>query len=476
MASLHTYWNSKTSEVQRGQLKGDTGSDVDVEMSEIPENMRVSTSGTPGAHSFAQITDTRKSRSKGPSPKTAITPHESQVQSLGVEDDQATGSRIRRSEQQNIRRPTRGWSKQKHQIPDDPESRIEELEESLNQAKEENKQLRRKQKDLEQSIRIIQEKARKKTSEGQWLPRQDVEIHDDLISLQEDIEDWATMCGLRTMPHLESLEDGEKIQLWNYVSKVAWLPDEMVDLSSLKEFGGKVPTLLLSALLAHDIFSQIFEDPFYFLNADAHMDWIQQGMPPSCVLKSAYDELIKVDEREAHIWRSQMIRLFNPPSPSGNADTDANKNLASNKMLDRIHRCSSDLATAFRAGPARYFIEEDIPLQEIKDERHEVLEDIFRKACQIASRLWTQRTYLKCEHFSNLSSQPFSVKSQIMKAHSSHCLDGSDDHRLDNTLVRVVIYPAVLAFGDHDAENFDTGRVWAKALVLVEEPLPSFAF
>jgi hypothetical protein len=161
-----------------------------------------------------------------------------------------------------------------------------------------------------------------------------------------------------------------------------------------------------------------------------------------------------------------MIRLFNPPSPSGNADTDANKNLASDKMLDRIHRCSSGLAAAFRAGPARYFIEENIPLQE-KDERHEVLEDIFRQACQIASRLWTQRTYLKCKHFSNLSRRPFSVRSQIMKPHSSHRLDGSDDHHLDNTLVGVVIYPAVLAFGNHDAENFDTARVWAKALVLV---------
>lgn len=64
-----------------------------------------------------------------------------------------------------------------------------------------------------------------------------------------------------------------------------------------------------------------------------------------------------------------MIRLLNPLE-----GTDAKRVLAS-RMLDRIHKRCSGLAAAFRAGPARYFIDEDISLQE-ELERYEILEGI----------------------------------------------------------------------------------------------------
>jgi DNA repair exonuclease SbcCD ATPase subunit len=209
-----------------------------------------------------------------------------------AEGDQTMRPSNSGSRQQRIRWLIRESSNQEHLILL-AESRIKELEEYLSQAKEENEQFQRKQKEIIYSCSSNWEEARKNTRKGEWLPRRNKDIGDDLIFLQEDIEDWAAMCGLKSMPHLESLEDEEKIQLRNYVSKVARLPDEIMDLSSLMESSGKVPALLLGALLAYDIYSQILEDPFYFLDADAHMHSIQQGMLPSCVLKSVYDELIK---------------------------------------------------------------------------------------------------------------------------------------------------------------------------------------
>jgi hypothetical protein len=207
------------------------------------------------------------------------------------------------SEQQNIRQPItecctdesriEGLEKSFDQAKNKNEQlqrKQKNLEEALDQVKDENEQLQRKQKELDEIVYSTQEEARKNT---RWLPQQDTDISDQLSSLRDDIEEWVGMCALKSTSYLESLKGEEQIELWSHVSKVAQLPDKMVDPSLLMSFGGNGPALLLRALLAYHIYSQIFEDPFYFLNADAHTHPIQQGMLPSRVLKNVYNELVE---------------------------------------------------------------------------------------------------------------------------------------------------------------------------------------
>jgi hypothetical protein len=49
-----------------------------------------------------------------------------------------------------------------------------------------------------------------------------------------------------------------------------------------------------------------------------------------------------------------------------------------------------------------------------------------------------------------------------MKPHPSQY----DDHRFDNTFVRMVLYPAVMDYGNSDAENYGAFVLLVKAMVL----------
>ena len=42
-------------------------------------------------------------------------------------------------------------------------------------------------------------------------------------------------------------------------------------------------------------------------------------------------------------------------------------------------------------------------------------------------------------------------------------------HRLDEHKILAVIQPALVAHGNDDGENYDSQKVWSKALVLVAE-------
>jgi hypothetical protein len=54
-----------------------------------------------------------------------------------------------------------------------------------------------------------------------------------------------------------------------------------------------------------------------------------------------------------------------------------------------------------------------------------------------------------------------------MSAHRLQQLD-EDDERLDGNRILACIQPAVLAFGNESGENYDTSKLWANAVVLVE--------
>ena len=100
------------------------------------------------------------------------------------------------------------------------------------------------------------------------------------------------------------------------------------------------------------------------------------------------------------------------------------------------------------------------------------LHTIFKQAAELAMRLWTQRPYIRCLGYEQLAQTPFRVDSAVMQAHNIHQLDDVEDHRLDERPVSMVLQPAVLRTGTHEAESYDQSRIWAKAVVLVEGGSP----
>lgn len=170
-----------------------------------------------------------------------------------------------------------------------------------------------------------------------------------------------------------------------------------------------------------------------------------------------------MDEREAHIWRSQLLRIYNPPLATAK---DEKEKLAAKDMQKRIDNCSSLLATKFATGPVKPLLRQIPQTQELG--RLEKLKHIYIDAGQLATRYWTQRSFVKSHHLETLRAETYRARSPLMEAHPSQGLEDDEDNSHDGARVAVVVHPAVLAFGNDDCEEYHQPRVWAKAVVLLK--------
>ncbi|KAK2855715.1 hypothetical protein FQN49_004911 [Arthroderma sp. PD_2] len=348
---------------------------------------------------------------------------------------------------------------------------ITELQEGNSFTKNENFQLRGKLRELNGLIRRTQERAFGEIGQGKWSSQPDRDVRDDLSLFQRGIRDWSKEYALDSTTTLQALKmsEEEKEEFLCNLSKVLTLSENGIIPGTLRsgKMERKLPSILLNALVAHDVYTQVFDDPFYFLGQNDGPDdqdsLSVDGTPlVNETLNKIYAELKNLDEREAHIWRSQLVRIYNPPEGGVLSE---NEKFAVKKMHSRVERCSDYLATIFHTGPARYLFRK-IPSDQETVRLHK-LRDIFMDASELSARLWTQRTYMKSQHLPSLKLEPFQVSSPSMEAHPSQGLDDDEDSKLDGSRVEVVVHPAILAFGNDDCENYHVARVWAKAVVLL---------
>jgi hypothetical protein len=94
------------------------------------------------------------------------------------------------------------------------------------------------------------------------------------------------------------------------------------------------------------------------------------------------------------------------------------------------------------------------------------LADIYTYAGQLSLSVWTQKSFLECLKLQQISH--FLNGHEIMSAHTFHRLD-EEDTRLDGQPIIAMVQPAVLAFGNDNAEHYEQHKVWAKAIVLIHE-------
>ncbi|QKX58878.1 uncharacterized protein TRUGW13939_06006 [Talaromyces rugulosus] len=308
---------------------------------------------------------------------------------------------------------------------------------------------------LLQKLDEIQERVFRFMNKGGSTSQGDEKTRNDLLRLGDKMKAWARNNSSPAEQRIKELSIDQKQEiisdLSGYCLQHDW--DDLMQMMPPK-IVERITVLFVQAMLSKHVFCKFFSNPFFVLEGQE-----QTIFPASLQLFNLYQAIMEADETEAHVWRSQLIRLFQTSEKASQLDSPLGKALHGS-----LSRMAAQLREDFLQGPARYLLL--TPSNERASQVRKMLEDIFYYAAQLALSLWTQRSFLKYQTLRDLSR--FFNGRENVGAHALHRLD-EEDTRLDGKQVLVVIQPALLAFGNDEAEYYDQHKVWAKAMVLIDE-------
>lgn len=162
-----------------------------------------------------------------------------------------------------------------------------------------------------------------------------------------------------------------------------------------------------------------------------------------------------MNESDAHIWRSNILQSL---SKSSSTNTKS-------FVQQRVDRICNMLAGNFMSGPVSMLLR-PITNDGSYTSRMKELIALYIQAAQLASSLWAQRTYMDCWGQQRLP--VFQIANPALSAHRLHQLD-EEDLKLDGKKTLLVVQPAIIAFGSENAEYYDRSKIWAPAIVVVDE-------
>jgi hypothetical protein len=118
---------------------------------------------------------------------------------------------------------------------------------------------------------------------GRWLPREDSKVVGDLDRIKRNMRSWAKGTSIKDMSSLQTLDSISRAALMKDLSHMVLLENNQLPqgLSTPKS-----PSLLLNALVAHDVYTSIFRNPFFFLNDGLGHDLPRAG--PENTLNEIY--------------------------------------------------------------------------------------------------------------------------------------------------------------------------------------------
>ncbi|PWY89236.1 hypothetical protein BO70DRAFT_418361 [Aspergillus heteromorphus CBS 117.55] len=286
-------------------------------------------------------------------------------------------------------------------------------------------------------------------AKGAWAPREHRVVRDELTKLQEGLRLWARTFSVGNIADLQQVSSDQLDMVIEALNGYCVQKNWRSLAPQIPIPPNRVPMVFIQALLAKSIFSD-FTDPFLLLG---HLDH-DLKLPGKEEMQNLYQIMIRGNEAEAHVWRSQTLRVL---SASAN-DTK----LHLSRQLERVVNIQ---VAAFLSGPAHVLLRQ-VKNNEEQQVRASDLHKLYSTAGTLALSLWTQRTYIVCRGVEPL--QVFDSSDTEMTAHRFHHLD-EDDNRLDGNPILVCVQPAVLAFGNENGEDYDKKKLWAKATVLVAE-------
>lgn len=112
-------------------------------------------------------------------------------------------------------------------------------------------------------IRRQQEESFKQMETGRWLPMEESRVLEDFARIRTQMRTWAKGAAVKNIGTIQDIGEEQHASLMASLSRVAVVENNQLPggLSTAKG-----PSLLLNALLAHDVYTSLFRSPFYFLN------------------------------------------------------------------------------------------------------------------------------------------------------------------------------------------------------------------
>ncbi len=382
------------------------------------------------------------------------------------------------------------------------EEYIRDMEEREKRRSEKIKELQFIQEKYEYEIQQAQLSSFRNMKQGRWLPLEESDVVGKIELLNKRIKQWAKSAAMKTMNEVYATlkhDPAEEAILRLELSAVVRMQNGVLPLQ-LSE-GKQAPFLCLNAILANDIYMRILADPFFFLEDDisfiidslpADSSIIKQRQSPNILYRDMYQKLMTgsffgasfffvslsprilnsnfkyatyftVDAREAHIWRSQMLRIL---SLSFQDDPQPGEKGVKQETEARRQQVCTRHARSFWEGPARHLWSLDHTHGDdaASSDQLKRLDGIFQAAGSLSYQLWTQRTYFRCHGLKDLEDQSFSIDSAALELHPLVHLDEAPT-RLDGHPIVMVVNPFVQVYGTDEAEDYHQSRVWAKAVV-----------
>ncbi|KAE8149805.1 hypothetical protein BDV25DRAFT_130078 [Aspergillus avenaceus] len=303
--------------------------------------------------------------------------------------------------------------------------------------------------DLDNDRKRWQAQARAARS-GSWVTKSSRVIREELAQLEGAVRGWAEK---HSVPGMAAMTSGSPEGYQRIMERLKGHCTE-TDWTTLTEKLGKttahVPTLLTQALLARDLFGSIFANPFFAFGESQEPSVAHEPRSFSFL----YASMLEVNKEEAHIWRSQMLRLLATPPPNS---------VHNAPLREQVETTTTRLAAEFLDGPVQ-------PLLQTTNEsgmvqRTQELHQLYQGAGELAVSLWTQRSFVKCYRIEELS--VFRADHPIMSPHPLHHAEAGGGAS-DGQPVLLMVHPAVVAFGNEYAEHYDLCKVWAKAMMVVD--------
>lgn len=319
----------------------------------------------------------------------------------------------------------------------------------------------------EESMLQQQKKSFQQMETGKWLPEDESQVASRLERMKRQMRSWAKEASTSSTPIIEELGGEEFLALMEALSHVVVIVDNQLP----PGLGSpKAPSLLLNALVAHDVYRTFFRSPFFFLddgyegNGADTLLWlyhqIQNCKWPSQEMSKALT--IVAEQQGAEVWRSQLLRLLLPPLRSS---TSVRQEHLRNGTELLILKAAAHHASRFMAEAAGNLITKD---EVKKRESGQKLQAIYHDAALLSYKLWTRKVALRCTTLKDLKNPTFDPQSQSFQPHSLVRPDKYEDQLLGRP-ISVMVHPLLEAFGTDEGEDYLEGRVWAAGVVWLDE-------
>lgn len=159
-----------------------------------------------------------------------------------------------------------------------------------------------------------------------------------------------------------------------------------------------------------------------------------------------------------HLWRAQTLRYLDPlASQLGKELAEGQK---ASIVVQARHKLAETFVEEFLAGPPG----ELVPIRDESMMKQLFL--IVNQACEIAYRLWTQKTAIEVLNREGAQRTSYSKEIDELELHIYHTRDIEENEQaLEGKPIILFVHPIVLARGTYEGTDYDQAYVWKRGMV-----------